>query len=120
MSTLRYTHAIVARVPQSLNGKFEIKVDEARRQHEGFVALLRDLGLDVIELPPDEELPESVFIEDTAVIVNGVVLITKPGNIQRRKEVRLSVLLTIISNVIHRNSVPTFGPFTPIGCQGSI
>lgn len=87
MSTLRYTHAIVARVPRSLNGKFEIKVDEARRQHENFVKLLRELGLDVIELPPDEDLPESVFIEDTAVIVNGIVLISKPGNIQRRKEV---------------------------------
>lgn len=50
--------------------------------------LLRELELDVIEMPSDEELPESVFIEDTAVVCNNIALITKPGNPTRLKEVR--------------------------------
>lgn len=50
-------------------------------------SLLRDIGLDVIELPPDENLPECAFIEDTAVVCNGIALITRPGAPHRAKEV---------------------------------
>lgn len=35
----------------------------------------------------DEDLPESVFVEDTAVVCNNIALITKPGNPTRQKEV---------------------------------
>lgn len=61
-------------------------LDEARKQHEAYVRLLRELGLDVIELPPDEALPECVFVEDTAVVCNGAALIARPKS-QRAKEV---------------------------------
>lgn len=40
-------------------------------------------------MPSDEELPEPVFIEDTAVVCNNIALITKPGNPTRSKEVSL-------------------------------
>ena len=43
--------------------------------------------MDVIELPPDENLPESPFVEDTAVICNGIALITRPGEPHRKDEV---------------------------------
>lgn len=49
--------------------------------------LLRDLGLDVLELPPDENLPECPFIEDCAVVCNGIALICRPGDPNRLKEV---------------------------------
>lgn len=52
-------------------------------------SLLRELGLDVIELPPDESLPECAFVEDTAVLCNGIALITKPGQPHRAKEVNI-------------------------------
>ena len=47
----------------------------------------RKLGLDVIELPADESLPESVFVEDTAVVCDGIALICRPGLPGRLKEV---------------------------------
>ena len=50
-------------------------------------SLLRDLGLDVIELPPDENIPECTYVEDTAVVCNGIALITRPGAPHRLKEV---------------------------------
>lgn len=50
-------------------------------------SLLRELGLDVVELPPDENLPECAFVEDTAVVCNGIALITRPGAPNRAKEV---------------------------------
>ena len=88
MAAFRYTHAVVCRIPLSLRTRGEIELEEAKKQHENYVRLLRELGLDVIELPPDEALPECVFVEDTAVVCNGTALITRPGAAHRAKEVR--------------------------------
>ena len=52
------------------------------------VCACRKLGLDVIELPADESLPEGVFVEDTAVVCDGVALICRPGLPGRLKEVQ--------------------------------
>lgn len=40
----------------------------------------------MIELPPDEQCPECTFVEDTAVVLNGIALITRPGAPGRAKE----------------------------------
>ncbi|KAK9877908.1 hypothetical protein WA026_020132 [Henosepilachna vigintioctopunctata] len=89
-SNFKYTHAVVSRIPNSLmkaTNEEVIDLDEAKKQHEIYVRVLRELGLDVIELPPDEQLPLCVFVEDTAVICNGTALITKPGDPKRIGEV---------------------------------
>lgn len=54
---------------------------------------MRDLGLDVVELPPDENLPECAFVEDTAVVCNGIALITRPGAANRANEVFVIIFL---------------------------
>ena len=89
----RYSHAIVCRIPasfatSSLGSSEPINLYEARREHETYIRILRNLGVDVIELPADESLPDSPFVEDTAVVVNGIALICKPGHPSRTKEVR--------------------------------
>lgn len=89
MAATRFTHALVCRIPLSLRTRGQIELEEAKKQHETYVRLLRELGLDVIELPPDESLPECVFVEDTAVVCNGTALITRPGAAHRTKEVHL-------------------------------
>jgi len=86
MAGRQYTHAIVCRVPQEFCEKD--KYEEAKQEHEALVRLLRDLNLDVIELPPDQNLPKCVYVEDIAVVVNGTALITRPGDTDRQKEVR--------------------------------
>ena len=78
------------RIPLSLRTR-GIEIDVAKREFEEYVKLLRELDLDVIEMPQDEDLPESVFIEDTAVVCNNIALITKPANASRLKEVSLWV-----------------------------
>ncbi|CAM5999691.1 unnamed protein product [Sphagnum balticum] len=87
----RYSHAIVCRVPDSfkraLGANDSVDVEEARREHEEYCRVLRSLGLDVIELPADENFPDCPYVEDTAVIVNGVALICKPGHPSRAREV---------------------------------
>ena len=66
----RYSHAIVARVPDNFCDS-PSSLARARQEHEQFTRLLRSLGLDVLELPADPQFPDSVFIEDTAFVVNG-------------------------------------------------
>ncbi|KAI1300170.1 putative dimethylarginine dimethylaminohydrolase [Halotydeus destructor] len=87
----RYTHAIVCRVPDSFNGAIgsseAINLDEARREHEQYVNILRSLGVDVIELPADDKLPDCPFVEDTAVVANGIALMCRPGHMSRLREV---------------------------------
>ncbi|CAF1636033.1 unnamed protein product [Adineta ricciae] len=90
-----FTSAIVSRVPASLKDaalcqrdiREVINIDKARKQHQDYIAILRKLGLDVIELPADESLPEGVFVDDTAVICDGIALICRPSAPGRSKEV---------------------------------
>ena len=44
-----------------------------------FQVLEEELGLHVVSLPADDLLPDCVFVEDVAVVADGVALITIPG-----------------------------------------
>lgn len=88
MPTTRYTHAVVCRLPRSMrNRQPMLDYDRAKRQHENYVRALRDIGLDVIEMPADEETPWCTFVDDTAFVCNGTAIITKPAEPERAKEV---------------------------------
>lgn len=87
MSTLKYTHAVVCRVPKSYANDSQIDYQKTKYQHECYVKTLRDTGIDVVELPSDEALPMCGFVEDTAVVCNGIALICRPGVPSRVKEV---------------------------------
>jgi dimethylargininase len=63
-----------------------VSYNRAISQHRIYVQTLRDLGLDVIELPPLNSFPDSCFVEDTAVIHNGRALISNMGIESRRGE----------------------------------
>lgn len=63
-----------------------IDLDVARAQHHEYVQALKALGCDVIELPAEPDLPDSVFVEDTAFILPEVAVITRPGADSRKPE----------------------------------
>lgn len=63
-----------------------IDVSVAKSQHHGYLQALKELGYAVLELPAETDLPDSVFVEDTAVILPDVALITKPGADSRKPE----------------------------------
>lgn len=63
-----------------------INLDIARAQHQGYTRALKDAGCEVLELPAEEDLPDSVFVEDTAFILPEVAVITRPGADSRRPE----------------------------------
>lgn len=63
-----------------------IDIDVARAQHHEYVQALKKLGCDVVELPAESELPDSVFVEDTAFILPELAVITRPGADSRKPE----------------------------------
>lgn len=63
-----------------------IDLDSARLQHHQYVDVLKELGCNVTELAPEADLPDSVFVEDTAFILPEVAVITRPGADSRKPE----------------------------------
>lgn len=60
--------------------------DLAVEQHAGYVKALEKCGLEVFVLEADEEYPDSVFVEDVALLTPDVGIITHPGAESRRGE----------------------------------
>jgi dimethylargininase len=63
-----------------------IEIELARRQHAAYEAALAKLGCQVQRLPAEPDLPDSVFVEDAAVIFPEIAIITRPGAASRRPE----------------------------------
>lgn len=58
----------------------------ALSQHRAYEACLSRLGAEVVSLAPEPDLPDSVFVEDVAVVLEEVAIITRPGAASRRRE----------------------------------
>jgi dimethylargininase len=63
-----------------------IDVELARAQHRQYEEALKRLGCQVHTLPAESTLPDSVFVEDTAIVLAEVAVITRPGAATRRLE----------------------------------
>jgi len=63
-----------------------IDVAKAAEQHKQYEECLRELGVSVVSLPAEPEMPDSMFVEDPAVVVNEVAVMTRMGAESRRKE----------------------------------
>lgn len=63
-----------------------IDPDRAAAQHRAYVAALEQLGCELHWLAPEPALPDAVFVEDTAVVVDEVAVVTRPGAPSRRPE----------------------------------
>ena len=60
--------------------------EKALDQHAQYIGALKDCGLDVLVLAPDEEFPDSTFVEDVALLTADCAIITNPGAQSRRGE----------------------------------
>ncbi len=63
-----------------------IDVDLARAQHAEYERALVALGCAVHRLPAAADLPDSVFVEDCAIVLDEIAIITRPGAASRRPE----------------------------------
>lgn len=69
----------LSRVPIDLN--------LARAQHAAYERALADSGYRIERLPSGVDMPDAVFVEDTAIVFAEVAIITRPGAASRRGEV---------------------------------
>ena len=66
-----------------------IDVQRARLQHAEYERALKSLGVAVLSLPEQPELADSVFVEDTALVLDECAVILRPGADSRRAETAL-------------------------------
>lgn len=69
------------------DGSRPIDVDRALAQHAAYGEALRACGCEVVSLPPEADLPDACFVEDTAVVVGDLAVMTRPGAPSRAPEV---------------------------------
>jgi dimethylargininase len=80
-----FTHAITRRPAASISrglravdtGTPDLALMQAH--HTAYVATLRETGATVVELPPLDAFPDSVFVEDTALCLPQGAVIMRPG-----------------------------------------
>ncbi len=69
---------------------------KALEQHNTYIRALQTCGVDITILPPAEDFPDSVFVEDPALCTPHCAIVTRPGADSRRQEAEL------IAPVLHR------------------
>ena len=63
-----------------------IDVGRATAQHAAYEQLLSSLGATIVRVPAAPQFPDAVFVEDTAVVLDEVAVLTRPGAPSRRGE----------------------------------
>jgi dimethylargininase len=66
-----------------------IDLAAAQWQHHAYEKLLAKLGARVISLPADPDLPDSMFVEDPAIVLDELAVILPLGTETRRREASL-------------------------------
>ena len=83
------TRAVPASIAQcELTHLERVPIDAARAaaQHAHYEAALESAGCAIERLPPADDHPDAVFVEDAAVVFDEVAIITRPGATSRRGE----------------------------------
>ena len=63
-----------------------VAVDLAQQQWQGYVAAMEEAGWQTVEVAPEPECPDSVFVEDTMVVYDRTAVIARSGAESRRPE----------------------------------
>ena len=104
-----------------------IDVVLAQAQHAAYVEALQQLGCRVLELPAQASQPDSVFVEDVAVVLDEVAVMTRPGAASRRSEVESVASALVPLRTIRRLEAPAtldggdvlrLGHELWVGCSG--
>ncbi len=77
----------IDRCELTLQERIPIDLTLARQQHHAYEETLRGLGVEIHSLPEEPDLPDSVFVEDTAIVLDKCALLTRPGALSRRPEI---------------------------------
>ena len=105
---VRQPSAALSRCELTHLARQPIDLARADAQHGAYVAALETQGIDVVILPPEPELPDAVFVEDTAVVVDECAVVTRPGAESRRREVEtIALALEAFRPIVHMRAPAT-------------
>jgi len=76
----------IAQCELSFMERDPIDLEKARTQHHAYEALLEKLGARVHSLPAEADLPDSMFVEDPAIVLEELAVIMPLGTEVRRRE----------------------------------
>jgi len=83
----RAVSASISRCELTHAARTPIDLERAREQHRAYESSLASLGCEVRRIPEDGRYPDAVFIEDTAIVLDELAILTRPGALSRRGEV---------------------------------
>ncbi len=63
-----------------------IEYERALEQHASYRAALKELGAEVVNLPALSGAPDATFVEDPALVLDDIALLTRPGAESRLAE----------------------------------
>ena len=89
MKRLAITRAVSSSLGQcelTHQHRVPIDIDTARSQHAAYEESLSRLGCELVRLPEEPDLPDAVFVEDAAVVLDELAILTRPGAASRRSE----------------------------------
>ena len=71
-------------------------------EHEAYIAALRSAGVEMTVLPPLEAFPDSIFVEDPALVFTGGAILLRPGTQTRIDETAeiAPILRTLFETVL--------------------
>lgn len=85
--------AIIREIPDSFKNCITtqenispINVEKARMQHHRYCSILKSLGLQLIRIEADENLPDCCFTEDTVIVLNELAIVANPMERSRKGE----------------------------------
>jgi dimethylargininase len=109
MSWLAFTRAVsptLADCELTHLDRTPIDVARAAEQHAQYEAALASLGCRVLRVAAAPEHPDAVFIEDTAVVLDEIAIISRPGAESRRAEVEPVAAALAAYRPLHRIVAP--------------
>jgi len=65
----------------------KIDMDLAKQQHQQYQSVLSSLGCEIVIVSTESNLADSVFIEDTAVVLDEIAVLCRPATALRGQEV---------------------------------
>lgn len=105
MNAVAFTRSLSSRIDQcelTHLSREPICASTAARQHEQYERAIGAAGLEIIRLPDLDEHPDSVFVEDTAILLGEHAVITRPGAASRRAETDSTAAALAEHFTVHR------------------
>jgi dimethylargininase len=84
-----FTRAVSPKLSEcELTHQIRVPIDWAKAdaQHSAYETMLEEAGFEIVRLPELADHPDGVFVEDTALLLDGHAVILRPGAASRASE----------------------------------